>query len=234
MYDKMTNRAMKTKARIVLRGHYEKFALMVLLYGGILLLCALIPSWAFPSIMRVIPMFYVMATITTYLLQIILSMFSVGLSKAGLNASRETEFNFSDIIYAFRNTSNQFLKLEALLVAINACLSTPVTYLGFFSIISLPVYFLLVLAVAFAGMLITLKIRFARYILMDHPEYTFFKALKESIYITNGNYLRILKLVLSFIPMYLLGVASFAVGFLVVTPYYETSFAVLYDEIRRR
>ena len=232
MNNKMKNRAIKTKARIVLRGHYEIFALMVLLYGGIRLACILIPAFIFQ---RGNPVFImVMNIIVPYLFGLISSMFAIGITKAALSVSREGSLKFSDIIYAFTNQSNQFIKLEMILSGIATCLSLPAIFLYYFRTINVLGLILLGLLASFISLLLTIKLRFARYVLIDQPGCTLTDALKESFFITNGNFLRILKLILSFIPMYLLGAASLATGFLVIMPYMETSYAVIYDEICRR
>lgn len=232
MNNKMTNRAIKTKSRILLRGSYERFSLMVLLYGGVRIACTFIPAFIFQ---HGNPAFILaMNIIVPYLFGLICLMFSVGLSKAALGVARENGFTFGDIAYAYTNQSNQFIKLEMLLSGIGTLLSLPATFLYYFRLISIFALIPLGFLASFIALLLTIKIRFALYILIDHPEYTLTEALRESIFITGGNYFRILKLVLSFIPMYLLGAASLAFGFLVIIPYIETSYAVIYDEIRRR
>ena len=232
MNTKMTNRAIKTKARFLLRGKYERLALMVLLYGGIRIVCLLIPAFIFrhgrPAFIMT------MNIIVPYLFGLISSMFAVGILKAALSVSREKEFAFGDIAYAYVNQSNQFIKLEMILSGIATCLSLPAVLLYYFGTISFIGYLLLCVLASFASLLLTIRLRFARYILIDYPNCTLTAALRQSLYITSGNYLRILKLILSFIPMYLLGAASFAFGFLFIMPYMETSYAVIYDEIRRR
>ncbi|HIV17322.1 MAG TPA: DUF975 family protein, partial [Candidatus Alectryocaccobium stercorigallinarum] len=130
--------------------------------------------------------------------------------------------------------SNQFIKLEMILSGIATCLSLPAIFLYYFRTINVLGLILLGLLASFISLLLTIKLRFARYVLIDQPGCTLTDALKESFFITNGNFLRILKLILSFIPMYLLGAASLATGFLVIMPYMETSYAVIYDEICRR
>lgn len=232
MNNKMTNRAIKTKSRILMRGNYERFSLMVLLYGGVRIACILIPAFIFRSGR---PAFMLaMNIIVPYLFGLIYSMFAVGLAKAALSVAREDSFMFGDIVYAFSNQSNQFIKLEMILSGIGTLLSLPVLFLYYFNIINAFIFILLGLIVSFISLLLTIKLRFARYVLIDCPGCTLAEALKESMIITTGNYLRILKLILSFIPMYLLGAASLAFGFLIIMPYMETSYAVIYDEIRRR
>ena len=215
-----------------MRGNYERFSLMVLLYGGVRIACTLLPSFIFQHGRPAFIM--TMNIIVPYIFGLIYLMFAVGLSKAALGVARESGFVFGDIAYAYTHQSNQFIKLEMLLSGIGTLLSLPVIFLYYFKIINIFIFILLGFAASFISLLLTIKLQFALYVLIDHPGITLTEALRESIFITSGNYFRILKLILSFIPMYLLGAASLAFGFLVITPYIETSYAVIYDEIRRR
>lgn len=69
------------------------------------------------------------------------------------------------------------------------------------------------------------------YILLDFPEYSVGKVVAYSIKIMNGHKMRYFKLILSFIPYYLLGICSLGVGLLWVHPYAKMAMTEFYFDI---
>lgn len=66
------------------------------------------------------------------------------------------------------------------------------------------------------------------YILSDHPEYSAKEAMMLSKEMTSGKKFDIFVLNLSFIPWIIVSVLTFGLGFLILTPYMEGTYAALY------
>ncbi len=230
----MTIRALKTKSRTLLRGKYGLFALMLLLFFLILIFCSVLPVWVFPDSSRT--HWLILQSVISYLLSVLVGVIGVGISYCALNVSRERSFDVTDLFFALRNSANQFLLIEMLLVGITFALNLLFLLFDAFFAFNLIEYYIALICwsffSAFVSLLLTIRIRFAIYILMDHPEYGATQALRFSLHITKGQYTRILALNLSFIPIYILAYASFGIGLLFVRPYAETTIAALYDEIK--
>ncbi len=71
------------------------------------------------------------------------------------------------------------------------------------------------------------------YLLKDHPELKFNAAIEESMRLMSGNKMRLFLLDLSFIGWFLLGLITFGIAFLWVTPYWNTARAAFYEDLMK-
>lgn len=71
------------------------------------------------------------------------------------------------------------------------------------------------------------------YLLKDHPELKFNAAIEESMRLMSGNKMRLFLLDLSFIGWFLLGIITFGIAFLWVTPYWNTARAAFYEDLMK-
>lgn len=71
------------------------------------------------------------------------------------------------------------------------------------------------------------------YLLKDHPELKFNAAIEESMRLMSGNKMRLFLLDLSFIGWFLLGLITFGIAFLWITPYWNTARAAFYEDLMR-
>ena len=69
------------------------------------------------------------------------------------------------------------------------------------------------------------------YLLKDHPELKFNAAIEESMRLMRGNKMRWFLLDLSFIGWFLLGLITFGIAFLWITPYWNTARAAFYEDL---
>ena len=69
------------------------------------------------------------------------------------------------------------------------------------------------------------------YLLKDHPELKFNAAIEESMRLMSGNKVRLFLLDLSFIGWFLLGIITFGIAFLWITPYWNTARAAFYEDL---
>lgn len=70
------------------------------------------------------------------------------------------------------------------------------------------------------------------YVLRDHPELRCNGAIEESMRLMRGNKLKLFLLVLSFIGWALLCILTLGFGFLLLAPYYRTSIAAFYEDLK--
>lgn len=69
------------------------------------------------------------------------------------------------------------------------------------------------------------------YLLKNHPELKFNAAIEESMRLMSGNKMRLFLLDLSFIGWFLLGLITFGIAFLWITPYWNTARAAFYEDL---
>ncbi len=235
----MKIRALKTRARFLLRGHYTRLSIFILTHFVLGLIATLIPSAAF-SDMSSVPLL-IGAEALAYLITVLVNMTDIGLTKATLNVCRYEEYTFGDLIYAYKNSRDAFLKIEMLLTAIQTAFNIPLLFLPQLTEnlqLNTYVYYLIYLGwvflSTFLSMLVSLRLRFSILVLLDHPDMTAGAALLESLRLTRGRFGYLLKLQLAFLGEYLLAIASLYIGFLLVNSYIRTANAVYYDEILLR
>ncbi len=70
------------------------------------------------------------------------------------------------------------------------------------------------------------------FVLLDDPDCSPAEALRTSRILMQGQYLRVLRLWLGFLPLYLLSLTSMGIGLLWVRPYFYVSMGHLYLELR--
>ncbi len=234
----MTISEIKINARRMLMGEHSSFGLMALIFLLIRLISGIAPSFVFSDASA--PIQYISAFLLSYLLKVLADMFGVGLSKISYDISAQKSFSPSDILYAFFNQSDQFLKIKLLFAGIQTILGIPITLLPVISEkynFSTPIYYAILLGgsllAMFISFLITIRLSYSIYALFDDRSLTAIGALKESIRLTKGSYTRIFLLQLSFIGMHILSVLSLAFGYILTLPYIKTSEAILYNELKK-
>jgi uncharacterized membrane protein len=84
------------------------------------------------------------------------------------------------------------------------------------------------------GIIFGLKYYFAEMVMMDNPDLSATDAIKISRKITKGHRGEIFSLVLSFIGWFLLTIITFGIASIYVTPYYQTTKALYYENFRIR
>ena len=232
----MTISEIKTNARRMLMGEHSSFGLMTFIFLLIRLIAGIVPSFIFSDVSASIQ--FILAFLLSYLLTVLSDMFGVGLSKISYDISIQRDFSPSDILYAFFNQSDQFLKIKLLFAGIQTIFGIPVTLLPVISQkynFSTPLYYAILLGgsllAIFISFLITLRLSYSIYALFDDRSLTAIEALKESIRLTKGSYIRIFLLQISFIGMHLLSILSLALGYILTLPYIKTSEAILYNEL---
>ena len=232
----MTNNAIRTKARYLLNGNYGRLAIYIIIFFLLKLLASLLPSTIFSDVSH--PLLLVGQLILSFIFTAFVNMLNVGITCVSLRICREKPFSLADLFYAFRFNQDTFLTLELLFTIIPTILSIPSV---FFSMIvanydlSLVAYFGLSigwsLLTTFITTIILLRLKFAIYIVLDTPSTKARTALKNAIQLTKGHTWQLVRLMCSFIGLYLLSIASILTGFLFVKPYIETSFCAFYESL---
>lgn len=92
---------------------------------------------------------------------------------------------------------------------------------------------LLTLIACIPAVLLALPYCLTTYVLLDDPECMPSQALARSRQLMRGQYGRILRLWIGFLPLCLLGLGSFGTAFLWIRPYFHVSMAVVYTELQK-
>lgn len=82
------------------------------------------------------------------------------------------------------------------------------------------------------GVIASLKYSMSYYILIDNPELSAMEAIDASSKMMNGHKSKLFKFVLSFIGWAILGIFTFGIAFIWISPYYEASKAAFYENLK--
>ena len=233
----MNTKDLKFRSRELLNGHHSRFGSIVLSYLVLLFLCQYVPSMIFTDITK--PFSFVSAILLSYLMTVISDLLVIGLMRIALSICRGQYYAFSDLFHAFRNQSDQFVKMQLILTGISTLPGIPLLFLNVisdhFALTIYEYYGLLFLFSILAGVLtlvITLRLKMAAFVIMDDPDLGAIEALKLSWNLTRGHYFKLLGLYISFIGMYLLSIISLMIGYILVYPYVQTSLALYYEDLK--
>ena len=228
---------LKRTARHFLRGNYGFFALALLCAALLSAIAAAVPQALFRRAEN-LPL-YLSQLLIAFMISVLAGMLTDGLSRIALSVSREEEPSIRDLFFAFTHQADHFLVIELLLTGISGALHIPVLVMEVlarqelvsslqFDLFS-AVWGILEIVLA---ILLTLWFRLSVFLLLDHPEMSPVEAVRQSAALLKGRKKQFLYLEFSFTGMYLLCVLSAGIGFFWITPYYETTFALFYREVR--
>lgn len=163
-------------------------------------------------------------------------IFAYGFNFLFLKISCNAPAKINDLYYGFSTHTKEILKAQLFRSAISyiACIPCYVfnemvsteemtNYIG--------IYFLLFGFGMLGQFIVMLLYNQTFYIMLDFPDYDAKKALAFSRELMKGNKGRFIYLMVSFIPLFLLGMLTCCVGFLWIVPYMQTTLAHFYLDL---
>lgn len=224
---------LKAMAKESLMGKYRSTIGISLVYVLIIYLC----SWVV-SMFNFIP--GLLGTILSYGMSLVSSIFSgffsYGLCFSFLKIACGSTATVNDIFIGFRNHHKDILKAQTYISLL--------TFLGmipfyiFMEIVDLNkypnllgVYMLLFALGMIVQVMVTLIYNQTFYIMLDFPSYDAKKSLAFSHNLMKKNKGRYLYLLVSFLPLMLLGILTCCIGLLWIFPYMQTTYAFFYLDL---
>ena len=127
-----------------------------------------------------------------------------------LNLVRRDDFNYERLFDGYKDFARTFLMefLYAIAMAIGFCL------------------------LIIPGIIVSVGLVMAPYILKDDKEISAMDALKKSWEMTNGHKMKLFWLGLSFIGWIILSLMTLGIGFIFLLPYMDTTLAHYYEDIK--
>lgn len=182
---------------------------------------------------------YVIGLVISYLIDIISGIFLIGYIIQNFKIMCNQPFFISDIFYGFKNHTNKIISLRFIILSIELIGSLPFLFFSYF-VQQDPTYPLIaatVLSIIPAiGVSIWMELEFSMsyYLLVDFPDYELKELLRTSRSLMKENRGRLLYLMVSFLPLYLLGFLSFGIGNLWVSSYFRMSLTEFYMDLISR
>lgn len=235
MYKKI--RRWKLYARETLHGNYSILIFATLAIAAANMLVTRIGDALFfgGSVLNVI-----MSQAFSFIISLIMGVFSAGVSYMLLNIARGKPCFFQDMLYFFKNHPDRVIVAGMVLGLINLVLSVPFLYVNYFvdpgntmeeMMAWLTKAGIMLLLAAVLNLLITLPFALAYYIMADDVDMGGIEALKASARMMKGNMGKYLLLQISFIPLLLLSVFTLYIALLWLVPYMEMSAVMFYRDL---
>lgn len=167
---------------------------------------------------------------------IVLGILQAGVTLYYLNIACGQPYAIGDLFYGFKKDSGKVLALSAVMGLCNAvclypcqyCLSAYMnsrdTVMLYAALISMAVGFCVYIPVS-------LGLSQTFFLMLDYPGCSAKEILALSFRVMNGNKKRLFYLQLTFIPMMLLCVLSFGIGFLWLNPYMQMTYTYFFLDI---
>ncbi len=155
------------------------------------------------------------------LVEILMGLFTSGLAYVNLNVVYRQNTNFSDLFYGMKQQPDKALLIQAVLSLILFAGGLPsfAYSLLYGERASVPMFLLLRVGFGLLSLIIYLMLSQSFYIMHDFPERSVPRILSSSMYLMRGNLWRLIKLMLSFLPLMLLGIVTFFLPLLWVRAY---------------
>ena len=228
-----TSAELKALAKESLLGKYGVAVSATLLYALIIYITTDLSSFFLfiPGIVGTV-LYY----LSTFVITVFTGIFAYGFSFIFLKISCNVPTRMVDLYYGFKGNTKEILKVQLFRSLITYAASIPMYV--FAEIISeeqmmnyIGIYALLMGFGLLVQFIVMLLYNQAFYILLDFPDYNAKKALTFSRELMKGNKGRFIYLLVSFIPLFALGILSCGAGFLWIVPYMQATQAQFYLDL---
>lgn len=228
-----TTTEMKTAARGLLLGKYGIYIAALAIVTSIVYIVTMIVSMALPTdtIWGTILNFAI-----TLIIDLIAAVFSLGLIRFTLNICRNQPYKLSDLLYGFSTHPDKAIICRFLFtVAEIVCMLPALLFMLLYSItekdiLTLVIALLLVIG-GFGIVVLHLTYDFVYYTMLDYPDATLKQLFTYCAEVMRGHRVKFFYLQASFLPLLVLSLLSFGIGFLFVIPYQNVAIAQFYLDV---
>lgn len=156
----------------------------------------------------------------------LLGVFNVGFAFFFLNIACKGSASINDIFSAPTANFKKSLQLSFILAGVHTVCSLSYRLYEFKTITgnseNFAKYLILIICVLI-NIVVNLHLSQIYYLMLDFPDYSVLEIINLSINKMRGNCFRYFKLLLSFIPLFILGILSYGIGYLWIVPYLHAS-----------
>lgn len=227
-----SNKEIKADAKELFLGRMIMPVTVTILYICIsftLNVCVAIPQFGNGIV------FFIFSEILTLAINTFFGLLDYGMNTFYLNFSSNREFSLLDMFSAFKSNPDRILAVSFILSLLSSILFLPYTiYTSFFiEVNNVNVYtYVNVAVLLIIGRIVfyIINLWFAPvyFVLADIPDINPIKAIKLSFWLMKGRIFKYILLQISFIPLILLGLISFGIGMLWITPYTKICYSLFY------
>ena len=224
----------KAYARGALAGHYGVAIMTLIDVMLIYIFPTYIVGYLFPgsSMLEIIG-----SELVNFILSCFIGILEAGLCLIYLKLCAGEQATLFDLFYGYRNSQNHILLISLVSSIISEVCLMPFMVINTSNMIN-GVYapmteYLVFMAGIAAAFFLRLPIVQSFFIIIDFPDCTGVDALKQSMKLMKDNYGRYILFMLSYLPLFVLSVTSFFIGFLWTIPYAYSGKAAFYLELAK-
>lgn len=224
---------LKANAREKLLGSYGKLILALVVMAVILRLLTYITESLLNQELWSVILYY----LANFLVTLFSGILVLGQTKLYMNFTTGRKSGVGDLFYAIREHQQNIGILLALIqsVLLFVCMLpfsiSLFLYYMTAQILLYPVMALTLIAGLIIFTVVYLSISQGYYISVDFPDYTLKQVLLMSIRVMKGHRARLFYLLVSFLPLILLCILSFGIGFLWLSPYMQCTLTCFYLDL---
>ncbi len=184
--------------------------------------------------------FFLIYQVVSFLMQIMIAVFEIGKKKYFVDLSEKGDAPLLTLFVAFRGNVPTILGAACLIEMIRYAFTLPSVILSYYNPISLqnPKESAVIIGLIFLGYLLgylaTIPFFPLLYLIGDFRSMPAGKAIRMSFWLMKGNFWRYIGFCISLIPMILLGILSFGIAFLWISPFLQSSFAEFYLDLLKQ
>ena len=191
--------------------------------------------------------------IATFLVSLFSGFFTASEALIYLKIASNQKPMISDLFFCFGKDSKKVLHIQAIISGISAVTALPYLIVGVFvnrntitDTVALAngdppvnatlflIYVILILFGSITSILVSIILSQAYYLMIDFPEYSANKLMKQSRRVMKGNKGRYFYVMLSFVPLYFLGFLSCGIALLWLYPYVRTTYTNFYLDLIKK
>lgn len=239
---------LKNLAKDKLQGKYGAAVLILFLYSvitnGVSLFISMLANmtsataYALTGSQSTVTVLTIVFELIDLAVVIVLGILQAGITLFFLNIACDQPYATTNLFYGFKKDSGKVLALSAAVGLCNVvclypsqyCLSA---YLNSRDTQMLYIAFILMIIGFCVYVPISLGLSQVFYLMLDYPDRTVKDTLALTFQVMKGNKGRLFYLQLSFIPMMILCICSFGIGFLWLNPYMQMTYTYFFLDIMK-
>lgn len=237
---------LKNMAKDRLQGKYGAAVLILFLYSlithGVSLFISMIANmttataYAMTGSMTTVTVITIIFELISLIAVIVMGILQAGITLFFLNMACSQPYATGNLFYGYKTDSGKTLILSAAVGLCNAICLYPCQYCMSAYLQSRDIRMLyaaiLVMIIGFCVYVpVSLGLSQVFYLMLDYPDRTAKDTLALTFQVMKGNKGRLFYLQLSFIPMMILCILSFGVGFLWLNPYMQMTYTCFFLDI---
>lgn len=229
-----TTTELKSLARELLMGKYGSYILAFSTIEIIILALTMIISSVTSSETLWATILYIILTV---ILELICSVFSLGMICYTLNISRNQPYKLSNIFYGFTSHPDKAIISKLLLLLMDLICMLPsilffiLYYIAQDATILMVVASLLLVIGGVFWVILHLTFDMVFYTMVDYPDATVMELFRYCANVMKGDRIKLFYLVASFLPLYVLSILSCGIGLFFVIPYQNVAIALFYQDV---